>query len=374
MNPNPPRTALLCILLLLTPGGRSWGSAETSAQNPFEASGSTPGYQEMAALGIEALQNWYVWTTGLWRTTGWWNAANALTALINYSALSGSTSYQSVVENTFARNAAGGFLNRYYDDEGWWALAWIDAYDWTGETAYLNMASSIFDDMTGGWDDVCGGGIWWSKDRTYKNAIANELFLSVAARLANRVGDPDQQSQDLAWAEAEWQWFAQSGMLNAQNLINDGLDGTCQNNHRTTWTYNQGVILGGLVELYQQDHDPALPETARAIAFAAIENLTDTNRVLHDPCEPGCGRDGPQFKGIFLRNLMALNDAFPAVRFVRFVDRNARSIWENDQGPDYQFGLVWSGPFDVGDAARQSSALDALVAAAEMPWPSISRN
>ena len=82
-----------------------------------------------------------------------------------------------------------GFLNKYYDDEGWWALAWIDAYDLTHEKRYLAMSQSIFDDMAGGWDEACCGGIWWSKDRKYKNEIANELFLSVAAHLANRVAE-----------------------------------------------------------------------------------------------------------------------------------------------------------------------------------------
>jgi predicted alpha-1,6-mannanase (GH76 family) len=335
---------------------------------PSKASGSSPGYQEMAALGVETLQNWYVWERGLWNTTGWWNAANALTAVINYSISSGSSSYDLVVANTHARNVSGGFLNNYYDDEGWWALAWIDAYDWTGDTNYLNTASAIFDDMTTGWDDVCGGGIWWSKSRGYKNAIANELFLSVAAHLANRESDPDRQAQDFAWAEAEWQWFSQSGMINSRNLINDGLNGACQNNQQTTWTYNQGVILGGLAELSQQDQDPSLPATAQAIAQAAIDGLTDANGVLHDRCEPNCGGDGSQFKGIFLRNLMTLNGSFPDARYAAFAQTNAQSIWNEAQGSDHQFGLVWSGPFDVGNASRQSSALDALIAAAEMQW------
>src|SRR5216683_734090 len=224
-------TLVLCISILFAPD---------------EVSPSCPAFGFEAALGIETLQTWYDWRTGLWLTTGWWNAANALTVLVDYSRSSGSTSYLSAVENTYSVNTSRGFLNRFYDDEGWWALAWIDAYDWTQNPDYLNTAQAIFTDMTGGWDDVCGGGIWWSKDRTYKNAIANELFLSVAAHLANRVTDPDAQLQALAWARSEWAWFSQSGMLNEDSLVNDGLDGDCQNNHRTTWSYNQGVVLAGL--------------------------------------------------------------------------------------------------------------------------------
>ena len=341
-------------------------------------SGKTPprasdfSYLQRASLGVEKLQSWYNWSTGLWQTTNCWNAANATTVLVNYSAVSGSTDYLPAIENTFRLNSCG-FLNYYYDDEGWWALAWIGAYDRTQNPDYLNMASSIFEDMTGGWDDTfCGGGIWWSKARTYKNAIANALFLSVAAHLANRTADPERQAQYLDWAEQEWQWFSQSGMINENNLINDGLrinpDQTCQNNGQTTWTYNQGVILGGLAELYQQNPEPSLPQAAQNIALATISLLTDANGILHDHCEPNCGGDGVQFKGIFVRNLMALNDAFPDDRYIQFTQANADSIWNQDRGPDYEFGLVWSGPFtpDSHAAASQTSALDAIVAAAEM--------
>jgi len=336
---------------------------------PARASPSAPGFRTGIAHGIETLQTWYVWETGRWLTTGWWNAANAVTVLVNYSRLRGSTRYLPVVENTYSVNAPGGFLNNAYDDEGWWALAWIDAYDWTRNTDYLNMAQAIFSDMIGGWDDVCGGGIWWTKDRTYKNAIANELFLSVAAHLANRLTDPDEQAQALAWAQSEWAWFSQSGMINRDNLINDGLTRDCQNNHQTTWTYNQGVILAGLVELYEQDQDASEPDAAETIASAVIVNLTDASGILHETCEPTCSRDRVQFKGIFLRNLMALNDSFPDERYVRFAVANAQSIWNEDRGPDYQFGQVWSGPFDSATAGTQSSALDALIAAAEMRTP-----
>ena len=82
---------------------------------------------------------------------------------------------------------------RYYDDEGWWALAWIAAYDLTGNAQYLAEAKTIFADMRSVFGKTpCStnaggtGGIWWDRAHTYVNAIANELFLSVAAHLATR--------------------------------------------------------------------------------------------------------------------------------------------------------------------------------------------
>ncbi len=157
-------------------------------------------------------------------------------------------------------------------------------------------------------------------------------------------------------------------------MINDGLTRQCQNNHQTTWTYNQGVILGGLAELSKQSPDPSVLEAAHAIASAAMRLLTDGNGILREPCEPTCSRDRSQFKGIFMRNLMDLHAASPNAQYVGFATANAESIWNKDQGANYQFGLVWSGPFDTADATRQTSALDALIAAAQMSSEAIARS
>ena len=180
----------------------------------------------------------------------WWDSANAITAVIDYMAVTGDRSYLGpVVENTF-RRAPGtrrpvyrrrvswsrpylrlrnyqGFINGFYDDEGWWALAWISAYDLTGDENYLAAASDIFQDMAGAWDDFWGGGIYWGKhdgtpDRGgivavprgwnggYKNAIANELFIAVAAALGLRYrSSPDTDPVGYArWAARGWEWFS----------------------------------------------------------------------------------------------------------------------------------------------------------------------
>ena len=351
--------------------------AAIATQETGQAASST--YLAEAAAGINTLQSWYVQASGTYQTTAWWNDANIITVLADFSKASGSKAYVPVFQNTYmqAQKLYYGFINNFYDDEGWWALAWIDAYDVTGDRQYLSMAQSIFEDMAAGWDSTtCGGGIWWSKDRKYKNAIANELFLSVSTRLANRMADPAQKAHYLTWAKMEWQWFSQSGMINQSHLINDGLDSSdplrCVNNGQAVWSYNQGVVLGGLVALSNADNtESAVLATAKEIADAALAHLTDANGVLHDPGEAKGGPDGGgvQFKGIFVRNLLYLYEKTAQPQYKSFFTVNADSIWNHAQGAGDKLGQVWSGPYGGASAGTQSSAIDALVAAAQAVNP-----
>ncbi|MDE1176870.1 MAG: glycoside hydrolase family 76 protein [Edaphobacter sp.] len=368
---------LLPFVLCLVVATECFAQATPAAQtSPKEA-------RHRAQLGVQALQQWYVPKMGLYRTTGWWNSANAITTVTDYMRVTGKTKYKGVLKNTFKQaqktvpveqrldakkelTGFPGFLNKYYDDEGWWALAWIDAWDLTHDGRYLTMSRSIFDDMAAAWDQTCGGGIWWSRDRKYKNAIANELFLSVAAHLANRVPEADRGNY-ANWATKEWQWFKGSGMINDDHLINDGLKidevkGICSNNQQTVWSYNQGVVLGGLAELSKQTGNPGALDAAKSIADAALTHLADKDGVLHDPCEPNCGGDGIQFKGIFVRNLSALNAVAPDSQYAKAFTVNAEAIWQKNRTPQNTFGTVWSGPVTTPDAGTQSSALDVLVA------------
>ena len=116
-------------------------------------------YRAWADAPVGALQRWYNPRTGLWKTAGWWNCANALTVVIHHSQRTGEPRYRYVIETTFSRaqRVNPGFSNEYYDDDGWWALAWIAAFDLTGEMKYLDLACKLFAGMAAGWDDVCGG-------------------------------------------------------------------------------------------------------------------------------------------------------------------------------------------------------------------------
>jgi predicted alpha-1,6-mannanase (GH76 family) len=328
-----------------------------------------PDYRACAAAGLSALQRWYNPSTGQWAGTGWWNSANALTAVIGYTKLTGDGSHAAVIGTTFtaAQRKHAHFVNSFYDDNAWWALAWVAAYDLTGNSRYLDVAKTIFAHNTAGWDDTCRGGVWWNQAKKYKNAISNELFLTLAARLHQRTpGDHGY----LTWALREWDWFSSVGLIGASGLVNDGITSTCVNNNGPTWTYNQGVILGGLGALFEITGDHAYLEQGESIADAAISKLAtppsaSVPGILAEPCEAAatCDGDQVQFKGIFVRFLYDfwLRSRQPAYR--AFILSNARSLWDNCKNANHEFGVRWTGPFDHADAARQSSALDGLNAA-----------
>lgn len=350
-------TPFLAIAIIMCGALPSCGGIGHTSVTP-----SQPSFLQQANYGIKTLQTSYIARTGLWRKTGWWNAANAVTVLAEYDQLSNTSKYLSVINNTFSKNSSGGFLDNYYDDEGWWALAWIEAYNETKETKYLSAAQQIFLNMTTGWDQTCGGGIWWTKKKRVKNTIANELFLTVAADLAEHVGG-SQEAAYVSWAQREWAWLSQSRIMGSDGLFHGKLNASCQYIPGAKWTYNQGVIVGGLVALSKVSGNRALLQQAQKTALTAISHMADAKDILHDPCEPDCGKDGAEFKGIFVRNLAILNAVDPDKKYSTFLHANAESIWKNDRGSNYQFGDVWSGRFSVSNGSAQISAIDCFLAA-----------
>ncbi len=318
-----------------------------------------------ARAAVDALMAFYDRATGRWEPARpWWQSGNALQALLDYMLRTGDTEYLWVLDHTveIQRGAymGGEFRSDSTDDTAWWALALVRAYDLTGERRYLDIARTGAEFIEDYWDGTCGGGVWWDvPQKTYKNAISNELHLKLLASLHNRTpGD----TADLDRALRTWRWFAASGMLNDADLVNDGLtqDGRCANNGGETWTYNQGVILGALVELHRATGDDDLLTVARRIGTATTTSARlSPAGILTEPYK-GTGEDAPSFKGIFVRNLDELDRVLPGRPYRAYLLRQAESAMASARNERDQYGLHWAGPFDRADAARQASAVDLL--------------
>jgi predicted alpha-1,6-mannanase (GH76 family) len=312
-----------------------------------------------------------------WWPSSWWNSASALTSLIDYLRESGSTRYDWVVGQTFQVNKVpfpagtrssdaiqGDFISASIDDSEWWALAWIDAYDLTGDRTYLDEAVTITDYAGQYWDPgTCGGGVWWSTAKTYKNAVTNALYVRLAAALHNRLpGD----TVWLARAQAAWNWFTGSGMIDSAGLVNDGLTASCANNGQTVWTYNQGLAIGAAMEMWRAGDSSALA-TARRLATGALSSSLVSNGVLTESCDPAtaCDDNQKQFKGVLVRYLAELDAVTGG--YTSFLATQANTIWSADRDSFNQLGARWSGQSpNVADWRTEASGLDALNAASSV--------
>jgi predicted alpha-1,6-mannanase (GH76 family) len=320
--------------------------------------------------------------------TSWWQAAIAQSTLETYEQDTGDTTYSGDIADTYDLyhlidpSLQPDFEDHFIDDTGWWGVAWLQAYLLTGDSSYLQTAEADVSYMHQYWNtdaSACGGvgGVWWevtSSGPTGRVAISNELFLELSAWLYNVTGN----ATYLSWAEAEWSWFSQTGFITSSNLVLDNYesDTDCQL-IAPYFTYNQGVILAGLGQLYLATKNASLLTEAENIATAAIAHLAPTG-VLADTCQPSsCDGDMTSFKGIFVRNLRMLATIAGTSQYNSFLSAQAASIEAHDTNGSSQMGLNWSASVSACPSAlttanpcnsqTQVAAEDALVAALGPP-------
>ncbi|MFF9373878.1 glycoside hydrolase family 76 protein [Streptomyces griseoluteus] len=326
----------------------------------------------------DALMASYQTSEGWWRSS-WWNSAVALTSVVDFARATGTHDYDWAVARTFEQNKgvfpAGGrssdpveghFISRAVDDAAWWGVAWVAAYDLTHERRYLDEAVTITDYVRGFWDtNTCGGGVWWDRERTYKNAVTSGLYLWLASALHQRL------TGDTVWgarAVTAGDWYLGSGLINGSGLVNDGLTSGCANNGQTVWSYNQGLAIGGFTELWRSTGSSRYLDAAKRLTDAALSSTALTrDGVLTESCDVGgasCDDNQKQFKGVFVRHLADLASATGSPAYRAYLVRQADSVWAKDRDPLNRLGQRWAGGSpDQADWRTQASALAALTAA-----------
>lgn len=323
------------------------------AQNPEKSHNATVSLQDQTALTLHPLMNRYETANHSdWRDLHAWQRFVTVSTLSDYEIMSGSP--------RFRDNALRALQNRQgldgNDDDLWVAQADLDMARLTHSPAQIQDARRIFNTIASKyWDGRCGGGVWWDHARTYKNAITNELFLSTAARLYRFTHE--QAYRD--WALKSCSWFRHSGMIDADNLINDGLDNQCRNNGGPAYSYNQGVILDGLLEISPLTEDGAPQQTASRIALAAIRAFTPSPGTFQEPGGP-MNTDAKIFRGIFVRALghVAASEVDNTTRteIADWLSQQARSAW-NSRKPDALLSDTWNNhPFHASAQGQVTAA------------------
>ncbi|KAK1781697.1 glycoside hydrolase family 76 protein [Copromyces sp. CBS 386.78] len=342
-----------------------------SLVNPIQAS-TVVDPKIAAKAAIDSMNNaFYNPSEGRWSPDiAWWISGTALQAVLDYMQMTGSRDYLDQARYIVDKQKAplpgwpqggGNFRADSTDDTAWWALAMLRMFDLTGDKQYLSIAMQDEQYIWNYWTDTeCGGGIYVDiRAMTYKNAIANALYIKLAAGLHLRTGD----SHYLARALKSHQWFEESGMINAEGLVNDGLtqdktNGVCFNNEGPTWSYLQGALIGGLVELFRTT-------LANAVIFSPQLTPSSTWVLTDYACEgtaAGCNFDQQSFKGIFARNLGELDAQLVARPYRAYLEHNADLAYQKARNADDTYGTSWAGPYDGSSLAKQQSAASLWVA------------
>jgi hypothetical protein len=91
----------------------------------------------------------------------------------------------------------------WFDDNGWWGLAFVNAYRATGSRRWLNDAQRALAYVAAAGWDARGGGLWWNTDHPYKAgaAMASDTLLATLLYAQTKSSfDLGQARRFLAWA------------------------------------------------------------------------------------------------------------------------------------------------------------------------------
>jgi Predicted glycosyl hydrolase len=277
----------------------------------------------------------------------WW-MAHAVENLADAYERTGDPLYErrlSQIHDGLLERNGGTWINELYDDMEWMAIAWLRAYQATGEARYKVAALELWEDIRGGWNGHCGGGIAWRKSqRDYKNTPANAPAAILAARLYRAFG----RESDLEWALRIHDWQFRSLVDPATGFVWDGMnrlgDGAIDKDWK--FTYCQGVFIGAALELHRITGDEAYRRQALRTAAAAKAALASPDGIL----PPEGGGDGGLFKGIFVRylGLLAAEAGDDGGPWRGLLEANAESLWRRGRreggGGLPLFGERWDAP------------------------------
>ena len=172
--------------------------------------------------------------------------------------------------------------DKYYDDNAWMVLTFLEAYEQTGESRYLKRAEEVLEFVISGWDDKAGGGIYWHEQHkgNGKNTCANAPAALGCFRLARFKKDPDAAKWN-AEGEKITVWTVKT--LQGENgLFWDNIDVTTGNINKGQLTYNSALMLRNFISLHTRTGQQFYLDEALRVGKAA-NSFLGGDGVYRDP-------------------------------------------------------------------------------------------
>ncbi|WP_316803324.1 glycoside hydrolase family 76 protein [Pedobacter nototheniae] len=207
--------------------------------------------------------------------------------------------------------------SRFYDDNQWIALAYLDAYNRTKEKSYLKKSKDIYRFLLTGYDDKAGGGLYWKEgDKNSKNTCSNGPNVLVSLQLYKIT--KEKKYLDTALLVYNW---TNKHLRAATGIFYDAIKIPSLKVDEGTYTYNTGTMLQSNVLLYEITSDKKYLEEAKVIAAAAENHFYKNNKLP----------DHYWFNAVLLRGYMELFKIEKKSSRLKFIIDDAERIWNEER-------------------------------------------
>ncbi len=209
----------------------------------------------------------------------------------------------------------------WFDDNGWWGLAFMNAYRATGTRRYLKDAERALHYIARvGWDPQ-GGGIWWNTHHPYKagEALASGTLLAVL------IYEQTHSAFALAQAHRFLSWADSSGFSAADRLY------AASNLSPTPIDYIQAPLIYAQADLCRVSSTQALCDRAEQLKATALSRF---GYLLSF---------SPQYDAIYLQWMLALYSLDGDRSLYALAAENARNAQSRAVNGAGLYLLSWNG-------------------------------
>ena len=230
-----------------------------------------------------------------------------------------------------------GESDRFYDDNIWLVIDFVDLYFSSGEKRYLERAEQTWQFVESGRDDVLGDGIYWCEQKKHsKNACSNAPAAVAALKLYKATGN----EAYLTAGKALYAW--------CYATLHDAEDGLYFDNislagriSRAKYSYNSGQMIEAGAILHALTGEEHYLAEAQKTAAGCYERwfkpLTDGEQQIR-MMDSG----DVWFDAVMLRGLIALYGRDGNDTYLRAVNASLDYAWREGRDENGLFGKFLS--------------------------------
>ncbi len=207
--------------------------------------------------------------------------------------------------------------DKYYDDNAWMVLTFLEAWHLTGRSGYRRRAAEALEFVLSGWDDEMGGGIWWHeghKDES-KNTCANAPAALGCFRLARTEKGRKQAELD-AWGDRIVVWTVET-LQDRDGLFSDAIKVPSGRINHGKLTYNSALMLRCFLALHTR--------TGKAFYLNEARRIADASEVLRNR-DTGAYRDHAKWSHLMVEAELEL---YRRTGEEKFLDRARATVDEH---------------------------------------------